>query len=308
MRKTILLIFIIICTNISLAQEACTAILETLPIVAEICAESDSLCLVEIDSEGDFTSEIMPLEDYMAADDFEVIETEFNAEKLSFALIHLPLNDETFTMLAFGNTRLENTVAMNEIEVLALRGVNLRIFPSVSASVVGSLLQGQNYQAIGRLDDNSWVRVRLDNGQMGWVSAQYLRSEAGFAELTAVSPNTPSYLPMQALNLQTEDECSALLLITPQNDSVYEVVINGLVLQMRGIALAQVTDDSITVATLAGENTVSAFGFEQIVAENERVSTALSESGMLAGIPSEAEIYEGLIWFYEQFIVDDEGS
>lgn len=308
MRKTILLILLMIWTSLSAAQEACSAILEALPTVAELCAESDSLCLVEIDSEGEYTSEIMPLTDYMAAEDFEAIETEAHDEKLSFALIHLPFDTETLTMLAFGNTRLENTVIMNEIEVLALRGVNLRASPSVSASVVGSLSQGQNYRAIGRLADNTWLRVRLDEGQIGWASAQYLRSEAGFAELAIVSPNTPAYLPMQAFNLQTEDNCSALLLISPQNELVYEVAINGLVLQMRGVALAQVADKSITVVTLAGENIVNAFGFEQIVAENQFVSTALSESGILISISSEAEIYQGLIWPYEQFMAQGENS
>jgi uncharacterized protein YgiM (DUF1202 family) len=308
MRKITLLVLIIIWTNISAAQEVCIQIMDALAIVAELCAEADSLCLAEIDSEGDYSSEILSLSDTMATEDFEAIETVSNEDNLSFALIRLPFVKETLDMFVFGNTRLENRVAMAAIEVLALRGVNLRVSPSLSATVIASLLQGHTYKAIGRLTDNTWIRVRLDNAQVGWVSAEFLRTVAGFAELTVVSPNTPAYLPMQAFKLETQDECSALLLISPQNETVYEVAINGLVVQVQGVAIVQTSDENITVATLAGENTVSAFGFEQIVAENEIVSVALSESGMLAGIPSEAAIYTGLILPYELFVTEDEAE
>lgn len=299
MQKILLFITILFWASLTIAQATCDAVVETLPELAAACAESDSLCLVESDADGVLIAESLPLTD------FESIETQANEEKQSFALIHLPLNDENLLILAYGNTRLENTVSITEIEVFAVRGVNLRQLPSVTASVIGSLAQGQSYTAVGRLEDNTWVQVRLNNRAIGWVSAQFLQTRVGFAELHVISPNTPHYLPMQAFDLSTDDECSALLLMTPQNETIYELAVNGLIVRLNGVAIVQVADKAITVATLAGENSVSAFGFEQIVAENEIVSTALSASARLANIPDEAQIYQGLVLPYALFVQDD---
>jgi uncharacterized protein YgiM (DUF1202 family) len=245
---------------------------------------------------------MMPLADYMASDAYEAIETVSNADEQSFAMLVLALQDEPMSIIIFGNTRLENTVALNEVEVLALRGVNLRETPSVTAPVVGSLLQGRTYAAIGRLDDNTWLRIRLETGQIAWVSAQFLTSEIGFAKLSAVSPNSPAYLPMQAFDLQTVDDCSGLLLIAPENDKHYEITVNDLVIRFNGAAVVSITENILRVTSLAAELTVQAYGFEQNATANEMLSVPLNDSGMILGIPSEAEDYEGLILDYELFV------
>lgn len=302
MQKYILLSIIMLWTSSVLAQESCDSVVEALPVLAEACAEAESLCRMTVDAEGTSTIEMLALNDYMAQADFEAIATIHTDEIESFTLLRLPLNEAPLMIVAFGNTRLENRVALTEIEVLALRGVNLRATPSIAATVIGSLLQGETYTAVGRLEDNTWVRVRLETGQIGWVSAQFLQSNLGFMELTAVSPNSPAYLAMQAFDLYTEDACSAVLLIAPKSAGIYELAINGLIVQVHGAALVNLAENEISVASLAGETSVKAFGFEQIAAANEIIRIPVNALGMLRGIPSEAENYVGLVLPYALFL------
>lgn len=289
MRKLVLFMLLMLWISAVIAQDDCAGILEAMPIVAEACAEADSLCLVDIDAEEAFEAEVIGLDDYMEHEDFEAIETISTEDGQSFVLWRLQFNEDALTLLAFGNTRIENSVALTEIEITAIRAVNLRQSPSVADSVIGSLRQGENYIAVGRLEDNTWVQVRLEAGQIGWVSAQFLKTDTGFAELSVVSPNTRVYMPMQAFDLQVDDLCSGVLLVAPENENFYEVAINDLVIQINGAVMVRQTEEMIEVAALAGEAHVTAFGFEQMAEDNHVIYTPLSASGMLIGIPSEAE-------------------
>ncbi len=52
-------------------------------------------------------------------------------------------------------------------------GLRVHSAPSTGASVVGSVNRGQRLQVLGY--SNGWYKVRLPNGQVGWVSGAYIR-------------------------------------------------------------------------------------------------------------------------------------
>src|SRR5690606_6579054 len=75
------------------------------------------------------------------------------------------------------------------------------------AELVAPLVMGQIIPAVGRLADDSWLRLFLDDGRSGWVRAD-LVSAAGDLDwlpvVTATSqPPETLYSPLQAFDLIT---------------------------------------------------------------------------------------------------------
>jgi N-acetylmuramoyl-L-alanine amidase len=53
--------------------------------------------------------------------------------------------------------------------------LNLRSGPGFNYPVTGSVYQGLQVSAIGRNAANTWLKVRLSDGQEGWLGAQYVQ-------------------------------------------------------------------------------------------------------------------------------------
>ena len=66
----------------------------------------------------------------------------------------------------------EDAIAMATVRVGAL---NVRTSPSTRAAIVSGLELGDRVALIR--EEKGWSRIRLRDGQMGWVSSQYLRKE-----------------------------------------------------------------------------------------------------------------------------------
>ena len=292
MKQTILINFILFCcTMIVFAQEMCPAIDEALLSALETCEEIEpgTICHasgeINLDTDSEDALFSSPGDSISVSD---VIAVESTSED-SIALIQLDRDDYKIRLIAYGETSLSNTASRRTINVYTLRGVNLRQEPSVEATVIGSLIQGRDYTAIGRLADNTWIQVRLQDGRTGWSSAQYFVTQEGFTELETVTPTTPPYLPMQALSLRTGD-CAGLLLIAPEiEDETIIFGINGAQIEVQGIVFAQAKEDTLSIINLTGATVVDAFGFEMPLEQSEMTTMPLSDSASIAGIPSDAE-------------------
>lgn len=292
-----MIVTLLLSTAIVFAQETCPMIDEALLSALKTCedAESGTICYAagELSLESDskeisFASpaDTVPLSDAIA------VET---TSEDSITLLQLNREDVPLRLIAYGETSLENTAPRSSINVYALRGVNLRQDPSLEARVIGSLLQGRDYTAVGRLADNTWLQVQLEDGRIGWSSAQYFVTEEGFTALETVTPNTPPYLPMQALTLQTGD-CSGLLLIAPEIEAETIIFgINGAQIEVQGIVLIQASEDELSIINIIGEVLVNAFGFEMPLESGDMTTIPLNDSLSIAGIPSDAESSEMLI-------------
>ncbi len=64
--------------------------------------------------------------------------------------------------------------------------VNLRSGPGVSYPVITAVAAGSNVTLIGRNGSSTWIKMRLTNGTVGWMSATYVSNSAAFPTLPVV--------------------------------------------------------------------------------------------------------------------------
>ncbi len=289
-----ILLAIVSSATIAFAQATCPPLETALSDALTNCdaVEVGKLCYgsgdISLEASADEISFESP-SDTVNLSDILSFQTENDDETSATAMIALNREDVALRMIAYGHTEIENTAPRNTISVYALRGVNLRQEPSVDASVIGSLVQGRDYTAVGRLADNSWIRVLLEDGRLGWASAQYFSTRDGFTQLDAVTPSTPPYLPMQSLTLLTED-CSGLIIIAPQVEEETIIFgINGAQIEGIGIVYIHTQNEELIIETLEGEAIVNTFGFELPLSAGELTRIPLNDDHMIIGIGSDAE-------------------
>lgn len=294
MRLRSCLLTIFLSTSLVFAQTMCPMLDEHVLAALDNCAEMPvgTACYgageISIESEADdgtFDADGQTI----ALSDLDSLTTTNDEDDLSIAVMRLNRDDVRLIMIAYGDAELVNTAPRHIVTVTALQNVNLRQEPSVGTTAIGSLVIRREYTAIGRLADNTWIQVQLEDGRIGWVSAQYLSTQDGFNALDVLTPTTPPYLPMQAIDLNTGD-CGGILIIAPaidEEDIIFAV--NGAQLVVDGILHIQSTADEITLTTLAGEASINTFGFETLLGESEFTTIPRAESGTIAGLPSEVE-------------------
>ena len=305
MKRFIWILSLILTSSaITLAQDNCLLLEIALQEALLTCEnlENDSLCY----GSGDITIDPLAEEFSFNTGGDKVLLSELirleginDSDNLATAIMRLNREDADIRLIAYGNIELENTAPMNTIGVYALRGVNLRQSPSVEATVVGSLVQRQTYTAIGRLADNSWLQIRLEDGRGGWASAHYFSSTECFAELDTVTPSSRAYLPMQSLSMTTE-ACAGLLIIAPEiEDEIVVFAINGAQIQVTGIIHLSIDDDLLIITAITGDALVDSFGFETTLTANEWTSIQLGANNSIINITSDPETSD------ESILTDD---
>ncbi|MEO1290338.1 MAG: SH3 domain-containing protein [Chloroflexota bacterium] len=271
----------------------CSPLTDQLTNLIENCAdlEPDTLCTID-DATLSITSEIIDVENPSLAQIISLANTEPNATIARLNREDLPLH-----VIMLGDVTLENTSPRSEITVTATRNVNLRSDPSRDATVIGSMTIRQDYTAIGRLADNTWIRIRLEDGRVGWASAQFFVTQEGFTALETTTPTTPSYLPMQSLQITTED-CGLTLIVAQApdmaddtQDTIPEPIIfgiNGAQITVDGIVALTTTDEILTITSIIGDHTVNAFGFEVTITNDQQTTIPLSSENTIASIPTDS--------------------
>ncbi|MEO1289812.1 MAG: SH3 domain-containing protein, partial [Chloroflexota bacterium] len=99
-----------------------------------------------------------------------VLRVEPNANLLE----NQPFPEDDVQIVLYGDAQLSDDTQF--VEVTATANVNIREFPRTTASIVGSLIANDPVVANGRLEDNSWYRVRIvEEGEVlnAWVSADF---------------------------------------------------------------------------------------------------------------------------------------
>jgi uncharacterized protein YraI len=65
-------------------------------------------------------------------------------------------------------------VAMGTVTATQL---NVRSDPSTDAAIVSTVNQGEQYEIVGRSQDDQWVQLGKDGALIGWVAAEYMQVE-----------------------------------------------------------------------------------------------------------------------------------
>ncbi len=87
--------------------------------------------------------------------------------------------------------------------------LNVRSGPGLQFGAVAAVYNGHVVQMLGRNADNSWVKVRLFNGQEGWVNARYITPNSPIANLpvldnsTTTPPGATAVVNTGALNIRS---------------------------------------------------------------------------------------------------------
>ncbi|NWF70388.1 MAG: SH3 domain-containing protein [Chloroflexi bacterium] len=203
-------------------------------------------------------------------------------------------NSEPTTILLFGNVSLDTTSQF--VPVTADEDVRLRAEPTTSGEILGVLAQGESITANGRLEDGSWLRVRVptsDNTfRLGWLAAEFVTPSGDLSALPIVSPDDEvglddvSFGPMQAFTLQTgsddapcsEAPNSGILVQSPEGAAAISISIDEVVIELNGTAFVQTNaDGQLQVNQLDGASQVTANGETSTAVAGTSVSVQLGD-------------------------------
>ena len=208
--------------------------------------------------------------------------------------------DQNTTLLLFGDVAVENMVlppAIFETTIAVNSFVNVRRGPSETAGVLSTLGSGAPVQAIGRLADNSWIRVILpQTGRAGWLFRPLVAGEdAEIERLIVEEAWTPHYGPMQAFFLENGSaqgpSCASaptdgLLIQTPEGVAEINLLLNEVDIHLAATTLVQAhPGEDLTIAVLDGWVEVEAKGSKQTAVAGSQVRISLNEQGIADAAP-----------------------
>ena len=282
--------------SISFAQddvidiETCAAIFQSALINTDLeCADSaeGDLCYGNLDVTPEFDADVefemvgsrISLVD-VANVSVSPMDTTIGAWGVAQMRLDIVDSESPLTMIAFGGVEIENLSAGLVTQVVVVTsntGAFVRELPSTDAEVLSPIQVGAEIIATGRLEDTSWIRVSLNDGRVGWVSARAISPQVDDSgldvsfELLAIVESTDSpdrlFAPMQAFNFSS-GETVAPCMFVPESGILFQspdnvpavLQVNDVVIEVKGTVFAQAInmDDAPVFNVLEGELTVLA--------------------------------------------------
>jgi hypothetical protein len=207
-------------------------------------------------------------------------------------------------VVLYGDTQVE--AAANFVEVTATAEANIRRQPRTNAEVLDTLTVGEQRIANARLEDNSWIRIRLagEDTPVGWISTEFLEAATDISILpsftAAQAEEAPTdigatYGPMQAVIIETGVDaapCSAapnngILIQTPEGAASVTLWMDEVVIQMDGTGIVSAeADGTMTVGVIEGSAQVSANGGTSTVVAGQATDIELDENLSPSTAPS----------------------
>ena len=214
--------------------------------------------------------------------------------------------EDDVQLLLFGDVELQDATVFLEVSAEE-GGVNIRRRPSTSEEVIDSLEPGESITVNGRLDDSSWLRVRVvdEESGIGWIFADAVTTEGDIETLQPFTleqayENIPDelafYGPMQAFYLQTgrddapcaEAPNSGILIQTPEGVASVSIWLDEVVVNLTDTAFIQASPDgNLSVNVLEGSATVEAMGDSRTAVAGQRIDVELDENLSPTGTPND---------------------
>ena len=147
-------------------------------------------------------------------------------------------------LLLFGDVRVDNEVENTpRLFVEAFARTNIRSTPHMNAVVIASLGAGETIEAVGRLEDSSWLRVQVaETGAIGWILSDYVEpvaADESFDSLSIQESDKPYFGAMQAMTLTTGSNAACgdfatdgLLIQTPAGTAQVTFLINEVTIEL----------------------------------------------------------------------------
>ena len=209
------------------------------------------------------------------------------------------LPGQNVTMLIFGNVEIENrggSEAAATLSGLVLANANLREGPGMDYIAVTTVAVGTEIVADGRLADNTWLRVRLNDGREGWMSTTGVAVSGDVNTLPVVGPGESGggFGPMQAFYFRSgvgdlacqEAPVDGIMIQTPEGVGRIQLRINEVDVQLGSTAfITSVPGDVMEVSSLEGTAQVTAMGSTQIATAGMWVGVPINEDAQPVGQP-----------------------
>ncbi|MEM6527758.1 MAG: SH3 domain-containing protein, partial [Chloroflexota bacterium] len=223
-------------------------------------------------------------------------------------------------LLLFGDVRVGNEVDNRERLMAVVSSdidginVNLRLRPEADSFVLGTVEPRQDVTAVGRLADNSWLRLLdTDKNIVGWAEASLIEVDGDIETLTADDTLSDYYGAMQVISLEnggnTVDggDCSrvnqsGLLIQTPQGPATVRFDINEVTVDILpsgedSTVLIETQPDGLGISVFGGAAYVEGnAGGGYVVAEGATVSVSDSAGGVVTSPVPYDPTTVGAIW------------
>lgn len=181
----------------------------------------------------------------------------------------------------------------------ATSSVNVRSGPSTSTAVIGGLAANDTVVADGRVEDGSWLRIRLPDGGSGWLFAQLATSANDLNDLPIITdPSAPVQSPLQDFHLRSgaDRPCpsiqhNGLLIQTAEDSESAALVINNATVTLAGTAFVQ-ANETLTIQLLEGTAAVTASDSTRNLLPGTQVSVSLDDSGHSIDAPGDLRPYD----------------
>jgi hypothetical protein len=221
------------------------------------------------------------------------------------------IGTQDVTLLLFGDVSIESEVESGAtMDVLVGNfGGNIRNTPSANALVLASAPAATTLEAVGRLADSSWVRVRVPNSEaIGWVSTEVVTpasADQNFDILAVQDSSTPYFGAMQAFSYISGSSPSCgnmqvdgLIIQTPSGNARVNLLINEVSIELIGGnngATAFVTanaSNGMSINMIDGTSVVSSGGTSYFVDATTSTNIPMSTDMTPTGTPSVPTTYD----------------
>jgi hypothetical protein len=210
-------------------------------------------------------------------------------------------------LILFGDVGIENLVDERETIPATVNAgdyINVRQYP-LYGGAVATLAPHEAVTVVGRLADNSWLRVITEDNIVGWVLASLLAPDGDPGLLTVDRNDAPYYSPMQSFLYSSSDNGSCadapgdgMVIQTPEGQARVSFLINEVSIDLASSQTGSTTflqaeaEGNMAVTVLEGAATVGAGGVQYTAIAGSQVMIPLGPDLTASGPPGMPEPYD----------------
>ena len=211
----------------------------------------------------------------------------------------LPDSAEPLQMVLYGDASVTNayTGPQQPFPTVTLLNsgfniLNLRATPSLTATVVGTMMPNDELTADGRSSDGTWLRVQREQGT-AWIYASLITVKEGDDLNGLIAVDSPIGQKFQSLTLASAAEsCAGGLLVESANTAAAHLEINGALLTFANatLLLQAQADAALNVQVIKGSVDIAASG-ESLTAKAVSLALVALSGTQASAAPQLADNY-----------------